>query len=204
MPQRTRRALLAATPALLLPTLAHALPLTPRATEGPFYPVALPEDHDADLIRDEAGVRQAGGEVLHIVGRLVTAGEQPLPRGIVEIWQCDMAGVYLHPGSPGSFNPAFQGFGQVVTDADGAFFFRTLLPVPYTGRTPHIHLKAYVDGSDVLTTQFYLADHPQNAGDRLFNRMSADEQARQSMVLTARPDRTSGTYVTQIDVVVPG
>jgi protocatechuate 3,4-dioxygenase, beta subunit len=74
---------------------------------------------------------------------------------IVEIWQCDAEGVYLHSQDvtrkPRDTN--FQGFGRFLTDASGAYYFRTIKPVPYPGRTPHIHVKVKKGGRELLTTQ---------------------------------------------------
>lgn len=205
MPNTTRRVMLAAVPALILPRFAQAaLQATPFAAEGPFYPVALPSDHDSDLVRVERSIVQAGGEILHLVGTLRDTAGNPTQGGVIEIWQCDLNGVYLHPGSRGfgDFDQAFQGFGRAATDADGHFSFRTIVPAPYPGRTPHIHLKAYAGGRERLTTQYYLADHPMNARDGLFNRMSPAEQARQSMTLASWPEGGTAQYRTEIDIVV--
>ena len=76
------------------------------------------------------------------------------------------------------------------------------MPTPYPGRTPHIHLKAYAGDREVLTTQYYLAEHPLNARDGLFNAMSADDQARQSMILRDPPTGDTAAYLTEIDVIV--
>lgn len=205
MPDRIRRAMLTAVPAVLLPKLVHAATgATPSAAEGPYYPVALPADHDNDLVRDESSVRQAGAEILHLAGSLKDTAGNPIGGGLIDIWQCDVNGVYLHPRSPGydGFDLAFQGIGQAATDEAGQFSFRTIVPAPYPGRTPHIHLKAYVDGREVLTTQYYLSGHPLNIGDGLFNRMSAAEQARQTMTLHPNSSGGIASHVTEIEVVV--
>lgn len=205
MPDKTRRALLAAVPVVMLPGVARAeLLATPPAAEGPFYPVALPSDHDSDLVRLERSILEAGGQILRLGGTLRDRAGSPIQDGIVEIWQCDLNGVYLHPGSRGyaDFDQAFQGFGRAATDADGHFSFRTIVPAPYPGRTPHIHLKAYAGGRERLTTQYYLADHPMNVRDGLFNRMSPAEQARQSMMVASWPEGSTAQYRTEIDIVV--
>ncbi|MEM7444169.1 MAG: protocatechuate 3,4-dioxygenase [Pseudomonadota bacterium] len=205
MPNTTRRALLATAPATLIPRWVHAATeATPRASEGPFYPVELPSDHDNDLVLVEGAVRQAGGEILHLNGILRDTAGMPIPNGLIDIWQCDVNGVYLHPGSPGyrNFDQGFQGFGRAAADVDGRFAFRTIVPTVYPGRTPHIHLKAYGGGWELLTTQFYLADHPLNARDGLFNRMSAAEQARQTMTLRPFGAGEGTAQQTEIAVVI--
>lgn len=203
--ETTRRAMLAAVPAALLPNIVHAaLQSTPSAAEGPFYPVALPNDHDNDLVRVAGRVTEAGGEILDLRGSLTDVAGAPIANGLIEIWQCDVNGVYLHPRSPGfdAFDQGFQGFGRAVTDGEGQFSFRTIVPAPYPGRTPHIHLKAYVGDREVLTTQYYLVDHPLNATDGLFNAMSPADQTRQSMTLSSAPTGNSAAYQTEIEVVV--
>jgi len=205
MPLITRRALLWATPVLMVPRAAlGAGALTPSATEGPFYPPELPADEDSDLVRIEDAVREAGGDILHLNGRVLDPAARPLAGVRIEIWQCDAHGVYLHPGSRGAEarDVAFQGFGHATSDAAGAFSFRTIVPVPYPGRTPHIHLKAMQDGRELLTTQLYIAGVAQNGSDSLFRRMSAAEQARVSMTLRPRSDAVRPAFDTDIDLVL--
>ncbi len=135
------------------------LVLTPPQVEGPYYPVEVPLDHDADLTVVEGSGAVAAGDVLLLEGVLVRADGTPVAGGTVEIWQTDAMGVYLHPGDPGfaDRDPAFQGFGTTVTDAAGAWAFRTILPEVYGSRPRHIHAKVKVDGETVLTTQIYFS-----------------------------------------------
>jgi protocatechuate 3,4-dioxygenase beta subunit len=201
----SRRALLSALPTLLLPRAVLAAPVpTPWATEGPFYPTEIPADDDSDLVRMAGVVREAGGDILHLTGRVLDRSARRLEGIRVEIWQCDANGVYLHPGSRGSDHRdvAFQGFGHAVSKPDGAFAFRTIVPVPYPGRTPHIHLKALRNGEELLTTQLYRAGFPQNASDRLFSRLSPDEQRSVSMELSPRADAVRRSFDTRIDLVL--
>jgi protocatechuate 3,4-dioxygenase beta subunit len=76
----------------------------------------------------------------------------------VEIWQCDASGRYRHPWAPGSdrVDPHFAGFGSVNTGSDGAYVFKTLIPVPYGGRPPHIHVKLFHADRELLTSQLYV------------------------------------------------
>src|SRR5690349_394339 len=113
---------------------------TPPLTEGPFYPRTLPGDRDGDLTRVAGHAAVAAGTVLDVSGRIVDRSGQPHAGAIVEVWQCDAYGQYHHVGEPdGSGDANFQGYGAVVADADGRYSFRTIRPVPYPGRTPHIH-----------------------------------------------------------------
>ena len=203
----TRRALILAAPSLLVPGAAlAALAPTPGASEGPFYPVSLPGDNDADLVRVEGALREAGGEILHLAGRVLDADARPIAGARIEIWQCDANGVYLHPGDRrwAARDTGFQGFGHAKADAAGGFAFRTIVPVPYPGRTPHIHVKVLRGGREVLTTQLYRAGHPQNPSDFLFRRLAPEARGRVSMTIRARAASPRPAFETEIDLVIAG
>ena len=122
-------------------------------------------------------MKEAGGQIVTLQGRVLDRNGAPISGARVEIWQVDMNARYLHRNDRNDAprDPAFQGFGHDITDADGRYTFRTIKPVPYPGRTPHIHVKVFARDRQ-LTTQFYIAGDPNNAGDPLFARMSRDEQ----------------------------
>ena len=203
----TRRALILAAPSLLVPGAAlAALAPTPGASEGPFYPVRMPSDDDADLVRVEGAVREADGDILHLAGRVMDANARPIAGVRIEIWQCDANGVYLHPGDRrhASRDAGFQGFGHAKADAAGRVAFRTIVPVPYPGRTPHIHVKVLRGGRDLLTTQLYRAGHPQNPSDFLFRRLAPDEQRRVSMAIRPHAASPRPAFETEIDLVIGG
>jgi protocatechuate 3,4-dioxygenase beta subunit len=166
-----------------------ALPATPAQTRGPFYPTAFPADADNDLVVQRGWEGRAEGVVAHIVGRVVTVAGTPLPGARVEIWQCDARGVYLHPGSDraGARDAAFQGFGRAVAGADGGYGFRTIRPVSYPGRTPHIHFAVSVPGRPELVTQMYVAGEPGNERDGLYRRLGERQRA-----VTVRLDDANG------------
>jgi len=177
---------LSALPFMGVGQAASAQNLTPSAAEGPFYPSEAMrfEDDDNDLVKIQDRVEAAGGEVMTLKGRILDRRGKPVKYARVEIWQCDGAGRYLHTGdqSPQPRDPAFQGYGHYITAADGAYVFRTIKPVPYTGRTPHIHVKVFA-GRREFTTQFYLKDHPLNARDVLFNRLPRAARSAVEMVI---------------------
>jgi protocatechuate 3,4-dioxygenase, beta subunit len=148
---------------------------TPAQTEGPFYPVSLPRDVDFDLLRN--GDREyRRGQAAWLEGSVSDLRGAPLAGAVVEIWQCDDAGHYHHPGDGARADPAFQGFGRVALDADGRYRFRTIRPVPYGGRTPHIHLKVKLGSRELLTTQLYVAGDPHNERDGLWRRLAPEER----------------------------
>lgn len=180
-----RRAFLAGGVAASLipyPGLARAaaaqLSPTPRQTAGPFYPTTFPRDSDSDLVVVRGEAARAEGVVTHIVGRILGRDGRALAGASVEIWQCDARGRYLHPESDG-YGPrdrAFQGFGRATADADGRYAFRTIKPVAYPGRTPHIHFGVRA-GAQQLTTQMYVAGDPLNERDGLYRSLGRAREA---------------------------
>lgn len=170
---------------------------TPSAMEGPFYPTPDMRFADADnnLVKIAGVVERAGGEVIILKGRVLDDAGAPVEGARVEIWQCDANGRYLHTGDVNRRvvrDAAFQGFGHVVTGPDGAYAFRTIKPVSYPGRTPHIHVKVF-HGAAELTTQFYIAGHELNARDFLFQRMTEDEQRAVLMRFVQGPETPEAT-----------
>ncbi len=202
MSNSTRRRLLFGLITLPLSRLAAAATATPAASEGPFYPTDPMrfDDVDNDLVRIDGKVEQAGGEIVRLGGRVLDRGGKPVAGARVEIWQCDVNGRYLHRRDFGwsSRDEGFQGFGQSLTDADGNYSFRTIRPVPYSGRTPHIHAKVLVAGREVLTTQFYLPDHPDNARDWLYQRIPSDRRRQVTMLF----EDGQGEPSANLDIVV--
>jgi protocatechuate 3,4-dioxygenase beta subunit len=149
---------------------------TPAQTEGPFYPVTLPKDMDFDLLRNGA-LQYTRGQPAWVEGTVADLQGKPIGGAQVEIWQCDEDGHYRHPNAGGGADPAFQGFGRVMADANGAWRFRTLRPAPYTGRTPHIHFKVKLGSRELLTTQLYVEGDAHNARDALWRSLSAEDRA---------------------------
>jgi protocatechuate 3,4-dioxygenase beta subunit len=141
--------------------------LTPAQTEGPYYPVTLPADTDADLLRQGA-TAYTRGQPCSLSGVVIDRGGAPVAGAVVEIWQCDAEGRYRHPGDGDRADPAFQAFGRVVVDAEGGWRFRTIRPVAYSGRTPHIHVKVRRGNRTLLTTQLYVEGDPGNERDFLW------------------------------------
>ena len=184
--------------------LAAALLSTPRQSEGPFYPPSLPLDSDNDLVRVAGRDQPAAGVVTHVFGRLLDQAGRPVSGARVEIWQCDAFGRYHHPRDRGGgADPNFQGFGRMAVDGDGAFRFRTIKPVPYPGRTPHIHFAVAGPGIERLTTQMYIAGEPLNARDGLLNAVR-DEAARQRLIvpLRAAPEVEDGALIGRFDIIL--
>ncbi len=169
------------------PLLAAEAVLTPWQTTGPFYPEELPLDADNDLVRVAGRDQPAEGVITHIFGEVLGRDGRPLGGAQVEIWQCDAQGRYHHPRDRGGqADPNFQGYGTMTTGADAAFRFRTIRPVAYPGRTPHIHFAIRAPGMKPFSTQMYVEGEPLNARDGVLNRIR-DPEARASVIVALRP-----------------
>jgi protocatechuate 3,4-dioxygenase beta subunit len=184
---------------------ADELTRTPAQTEGPFYPDKLPLDTDNDLLIINDEITPAVGEITHLTGRILDAKGNPLRNAVVEIWQCDNKGVYLHSrdSSRGGNDANFQGFGRFLTGSTGEYYFRTIKPVPYPGRTPHIHFKILKGGKEILTTQCYVKGHAGNDRDGIY-RAIRQEKARTSVTVDFAPIKDSklGELAASFDIVL--
>lgn len=168
-------AISSASPGLFAAELAK----TPRTTEGPFYPDKLPLDTDNDLLIITDSVTAAIGEITHLTGRVLGMDGAPIRNCLVEIWQCDQQGAYLHSGTSNADkrDRNFQGYGRYLTDREGRYYFRTIKPVAYPGRTPHIHFVINRGRERLLTTQLFVKDDPGNAKDGIYQGMGEQRTA---------------------------
>lgn len=185
---------------------AAILPLTPRQTAGPFYPVSIPPDSDNDLVHVAGRSAPAGGTVTQITGQVLGRNGGKLAGAQVEIWQCDANGRYHHPGDTRDGRPRdenFQGYGRTVTDHAGRYQFLTIRPVPYPGRTPHIHFAVSGRDFEPFVTQMYVAGEPQNERDPLLLGV-ADPAARARLVvaLAPAPEIASQALAGRFDIVI--
>ena len=184
---------------------AEELLRTPRQTEGPFYPDHLPLDTDNDLIVVNDSLTPAVGEITFLSGRILDAGGAPIRNALVEIWQCDHHGAYLHSGSGNADkrDRNFQGFGRFITGSTGEYLFRTIKPVSYPGRCPHVHFAVKMKGREKWTTQCYIKGDPTNERDGIW-RSVKDEAQRAAITVDFAPLKGSkaGELAARFDIVM--
>jgi protocatechuate 3,4-dioxygenase beta subunit len=188
LPYPTRRRLLAATALgaaglVLDDVLAEPLAATPqchdgdaptvRQTEGPYFKPSSPQR--ADLVEPNSK-----GRLVELGGQVLTRSCRPVAAALVDLWHADERGDYDNAG--------FRYRGHLLTDGEGRYRFRTILPALYTGRTRHYHVKVQAPQQRVLTTQLYFPDEPTNRRDGLFRRELVMHVAEAGDGLAARFD----------------
>lgn len=210
--RRLLRCSLGAAAALAVPALASSRRALARMTDGPFYPPRSWRDRwsdwDADLTRVQHTTdgRVAKGEHLGLEGRVLDTAERAIDGATIEIWQCDALGHYRHPSTEptvDAVDEAFQGFGAARSEAQGQFRFRTIRPVPYPGRTPHIHVKLRHPSFGEVTSQLFVAGDPRNARDFLWRSLATDDRPALEMRLQDAGADTGLRWLARHDLVVP-
>jgi protocatechuate 3,4-dioxygenase beta subunit len=150
------------------------MPRTPGQILGPFYPLKeLPQT--ADLTHVPGRIGRAHGQILNVIGRVLTLTGEPVRNAAVEVWQANAHGRYTHPSdpNPAPLDPNFDGAAVLTTDTEGRYRFKTIKPAAYPGgpnqmRPAHIHFQ--VSGrQDRLVTQMYFEDDPYNSTDPFLN-----------------------------------
>lgn len=165
------------------------LPHTETELHGPAYGHESVQAGDNDLTKQHAG--EPLGERIIVRGRVLDEDGRPVPNTLVELWQCNAAGRYVHLSDQhdAPLDPNFSGAGRAVTDAGGWYEFLTIKPAAYpwgnhhnAWRPAHIHFSLF--GSSFLSrlvTQMYFPNDPLFPFDPIFNSVT-DAQARQRMV----------------------
>jgi protocatechuate 3,4-dioxygenase beta subunit len=165
------------------------LPHTLSEITGPVYGHDPIEELDNDLTRQHKG--EPLGERIIVTGRVLDSNGRPIPNTLVEIWQANAAGRYLHHRDqhPAPLDPNFSGAGRTLTDENGAYRFVTVKPGAYpwfnhynAWRPQHIHFSIF--GRAFLTrlvTQMYFPGDPLFAYDPIYQSIP-DERARERMV----------------------
>lgn len=210
------RAALVTGAALAVPGWAFAKQCreTPRQQEGPFYlngyDRTRPVPHNNDLTAVPGATGLPEGEIIYVTGRITDEMCRPLKGALVEIWQANAKGRYVHVADPNPApkDPNFLGFGEAITDENGMYSFKTIkpggYPVPGAFRTPHIHFKVHDGRVHMLITQMYFAGEKPNRDDRLLNSISKVEQKRLIIEPSRRPgSSTQNQYVFDIASKAP-
>ena len=175
--------------------------------DGPYYPDRLPLDTDNDLLVVNDGITPAVGEIAHFGGRLLAENGAPVRGAVIEIWQSDVNGSYIHTDgrNDGKLDGNFQGYGRFLTDAEGRYYFRTIKPVPYTlqgqFRAPHIHVAVSKAGKRIMATQALVKGHEANEGD-LITRRITDPAVLETLMVEYRPlpGSTLGELTANFDI----
>jgi protocatechuate 3,4-dioxygenase, beta subunit len=185
----------------------------PGMTDGPFYPSlayrARSLDWDADLTTvrgrapDGQPLPKARGEHLDLHGVVRDASDGAVDGAEIEIWQCDAFGSYRHPrGATDRIDAGFQGFGATRSDGRGGYRFRTIRPVPYPGRTPHIHVKVRHPSFGEVTSQLFVVGEPGNAGDGLYRSLDEGDRREVEMRLQRAPAGDAVMWIAERDLLV--
>ena len=197
---------------LALPALASSRRFLAPMTDGPFYPARAWREHwpdwDADLTRVERAGRllTARGEHLGLEATVADTNGRVVDGAEVEIWQCDVTATYRHPrqsDAPDRIDEGFQGFGATRSGRDGTLRFRTIKPVPYPGRTPHIHVKLRHASFGELTSQLFIAGDAGNERDFLWRQVEARDRPALEMALQPAPTETGLRWLVRHTLVVP-
>ncbi|GAC1435296.1 MAG: protocatechuate 3,4-dioxygenase subunit beta [Ktedonobacteraceae bacterium] len=169
------------------------VPLTVSELTGPGPAISAITAEDADLTRNAGTGGEAIGQRIIVTGRILDDRGTPIPDTLLEIWQANASGRYLHKRDqwPGTLDPNFLGMGRCLTNADGVYRFLTIRPGAYpwknhfnAWRPAHIHFSVF--GPSLLSrvvTQMYFPDDPLHSLDPIFNGVPT-EAARQRLIAT--------------------
>jgi protocatechuate 3,4-dioxygenase beta subunit len=177
--------------------------------DGPYYPDRMPLDTDNDLLIINDSITPAVGQITHLTGRLSDEGGAPVRNAVIEIWQADTNGSYIHRDgrNDGKIDSNFQGYGRFLTDAEGRYYFRTIKPVPYTlqgqFRAPHIHVAVSKNGRRIMATQALVRGDRANAGDLIVERIK-DPTVLDTLMVDYRPlpGSSLGELAATFDIVL--
>ncbi|MGE8672117.1 MAG: protocatechuate 3,4-dioxygenase subunit alpha [Achromobacter kerstersii] len=159
---------------------------TTSQTVGPYLHIGLSGLNCADL---SAGLPDQGAPKVVIEGRVIDGQGNPVPDGMIEIWQADARGVYRHPDDPGyagadDARSGFTGFGRLPTEPDGSFRFTTIKPGRVAGpggslQAPHLVVSLFMRGLlKHLSTRMYFPDEVQaNEEDWILQQVPAARRA---------------------------
>jgi len=180
----------AAAATTLLPTTAISKTNKPtsKQAEGPFFPKHQQIDKNADMTQVGDLDGYAEGDVINITGKVLDTDGNPVKGAVLNIWQADKNGRYMHEDAPETspLDPHFQYWAILKTGEDGSYNLKTIKPAKYAAmedweRPPHIHFRVARKGMRELTTQMYFSGEPLNDVDKLY--LEAPESERSSIVV---------------------
>jgi protocatechuate 3,4-dioxygenase, beta subunit len=189
------------------------LPKTLSDTTGPAFGRGTLGELDYDLTRQHEG--EPLGERIIVTGRVTDGDGRPVRNSLIEIWQANSAGRYIHKNDrhPAPLDPNFSGAGRCLTDDEGRYRFVTIKPGAYpwknhdnAWRPAHIHLSLFGEAfRSRLITQMYFPGDPLFEHDPIFQSVP-DEKARRRMISafdleTTQPEWALGY---RFDVVLEG
>lgn len=192
-----------------------AIPHTLSETSGPRFGGEMLRRALHDLTRPAAAKGEALGQRIIVHGRVTDERGRPERRALVEVWQANAAGRYLHEGDrhDAPLDPNFTGAGAVVTDDDGRYRLLTIEPGIYpwgnhynAWRPKHIHFSLFGSAwATRLVTQMYFPADPTLALDPIFMGI-ADQHARQRLVSCFDIESTAADYALayRFDIVLRG
>jgi protocatechuate 3,4-dioxygenase beta subunit len=191
------------------------VPLTLSELTGPGPAISAITPEDADLTRNAGTGGEALGQRIIVTGRVLDELGVPVPNTLLEVWQANAAGRYLHKRDqwPGPLDPNFLGMGRCLTDANGVYRFLTIRPGAYpwknhhnAWRPAHIHFSLF--GPTLrsrLVTQMYFPDDSLHALDPILNSIPS-ETARQRLIATYDHETTEPEWALAYrwDIVLQG
>ena len=179
---------------------------TPEQILGPFYPLTeLPQTSDLTTVSGRPG--RAEGQVLNVMGRVLSLAGEPVRNARVEVWQANAHGRYVHPSdtNPAPLDPNFEGSAVLTTDTDGRYRFKTIKPAAYPAgpdlvRPAHIHFQ--VSGrQDRLVTQMYFEGDPYNEKDPFLN-SAGRKELLVTKLLDPSPEFEPDSKMARFDIVI--
>ena len=183
---------------LLAATGARALaprPLTAESPMGPFFPLDVPSDNDADLTWLKGRSERASGQVIEVTGRVLDMRGNPIAGARIDLWQANAAGRYMHPSdvSKAQIDPNFQGFASIVSDSAGAWRIVTIKPGGYDSpighRPPHIHFDVRGKTHRNVAQLYFAEDADANARDMLYKQLGAEAATSVAARSAVDPDK---------------
>ena len=170
-------------------------PLTAESPMGPFFPLDVPADSDADLTMIKGHSKRASGQVIEVTGRILDQKGNPIAGARLDLWQANAKGRYAHPADPAvmPLDPDFQGYASIVSDVRGEWRIVTIKPGSYDSpignRPPHIHFDVRGKSHRNVAQLYFPEDAEGNAKDRLYKALGAEAGTSVAVRNAADPNK---------------